>query len=247
MIKQLRPVSRLNINGPANDIELTMVNLCTRLVWTTQRTDVVVNNGFDNYTNFLEPYLPTLNNSQFTAMTKIYSSGLEQGTNVSQKDCLVDATLIFDGANREQTKTKSFYDLLQNYKHHSGNPLDGIYTYSFALEHNSKQPSGHINGSMFNKTLLRVSTQQPPISTNITSNQVCVLKSTALNKNPTIIANPNARDSNGRPIYNPDEVVSIIQKRQGDISEYNYNIMVHIESYNFLRIMHGIANVVFSS
>lgn len=247
MIKQLRPVSRLNISGPANDIELTMVNLCTRLVWTTQRTDVFANNGFDNYTNFLQPYLPTLNNSQFTPITKIYSSGLEQGTNVSQKDSLVDATLIFDGANREQTKTKSFYDLLQNYKHHSGNPLDGIYSYSFALEHNTKQPSGHVNGSMFNKTLLRVSTQQPPLATNITSNQLCILKSTALNKNPTIIANPNARDANGNPIYNPDEVVTIIQKRQGDISEYNYNIMVHVESYNFLRIMHGIANVVFSS
>ena len=100
---------------------------------------------------------------------------------------------------------------------------------------------------MFNKTLLRVSTQQPPIATTVSSNQLCVLKSTALNKNPTIIRNPNARDNLGNLIYNPDEVVTIIQKNQGDISEYNYNIMVHIESYNFLRIMHGIANVVFSS
>ena len=239
MIKELRPVSLLNISGPANDLELTMANLCTRLVWTTQRTDVVSNNGYDNYTNYLNPNNPTIQLNNTSELTKIYSSGFAQGTNVAQKDCLVDATLIFDGANREQTKSKSFYDLLQNYKHHSGNPLPGIYTYSFALEHNTKQPSGHVNGSMFNKTILRVSTQQPPMATNITSNQVCVLKSTALNKNPTIVAD--------RSQYNPDEVVSIILKNQGDISQYNYNVTAHIESYNFLRITHGMANIVFSS
>lgn len=247
MIKELRPVSKLNISGPANDIELTMVNLCTRLVWTTQRTDVHANNGYDNYTNWLNPLDPTLNLNTATPITKIYSSGFAQGTNVSQKDCLVDATLIFDGANREETKSKSFYDLLQNYKHHSGNPLDGIYSYSFALEHNSKQPSGHVNGSMFNKTILRVSTQQPPESTHISSNQVCILKSTAFNKNPTVILNPNAKNLDGSPIYNSEDIMTIVRKNQGDISQYNYNVNVHIESYNFLRITHGIANVVFSS
>lgn len=247
LIKDLRPVQKNGVYGPANDIELTMTNLCTRIVWTTQRSDVILNNGFDNYINW-SSNTPPLHYDVYSGLTKIYSSGLIQGTNISQKDCLVDTTLIFDGANREQTKLKAFYDLLQNYKHHTGYPLEGIYTYSFAVDHHTKQPSGHVNGSMFNKTILRVSTQDPPIIDSSLSidTSVCVLKSTALNKTPVIV-DPTLKTPDGKFVYNSEEVVRITNNSYQESRSYTYTIVAHVESYNFLRITRGIANVVFSS
>jgi hypothetical protein len=141
---------------------------------------------------------------------------------------------------------------LQNYKHHTGESttaLPGLYTYSFALEHHSTQPSGHINGSMFNKTILRNSYVQPPL-TAAPANPVpiCVLKSTANNPNPTIIVNPNALNpATGMPLYNPEEVVTIIRKSDAQTLQYTYNVRAYVETYNFFRVLGGVANVVFSS
>jgi hypothetical protein len=247
LIKDVRPVQKNGLYGPSNDIELTMTNLCTRIVWTTQRSDLINNNVYDNYINWSNK-LPQLDLTGITGtnLTQIYSSGLIQGTNVSQKDILVDTTLVFDGSNREDTKSKAFFDELQNYKHHTGYPLDGIYSYSFAIDH-SKQPSGHINGSMYNKTMLRVSTQDPPITgTTGTTTSQCILKSTAFNRVPTVV-NPTLKKPDGTLIYNPDEVVNIISNGSVDARPYTYTVIAHVESYNFLRISRGIANVVFSS
>lgn len=236
IIKDLRPVVASGIHGPANDIELTMTNLCTRIVWTAQRSDIADNNDFDNYTNWTDT--PLLGLTGLSPITSIYSAGLLQSSNVSQKDTVVEATLVFDGTNREESKTKAFYDLLQNYKHHTGLPLPGVYSYSFALDHHTKQPSGHVNGSMFNKTILRLSTQDPPIIPGTANKSICVLKSTALNKKPTIVS-PR--------LHRPEDVVHIFDKSITDLRPYTYTVHVHVESYNFLRVTHGMANVVFSS
>ena len=237
IIHDLRPITREGIRGSSNDIELTMTNLCTRIVWTSQRSDVLLNNNYDNYTNWDNG--PKLKFTDQQTFTQLYTSGYEQGSNLSLKDSMVDATIIFDGANREETKSTSFYKDLQNYRHIKGSPLPGVYMYSFSLDHYSKQPSGHVNGSMFNTTLLRISTLEPPINPSANETTLCILKSTALNPRPTIVVNP--------AVYNPDEVLTIINKRHQDIFPYTFVVTAHVESYNFLRVYRGIANVVFSS
>jgi hypothetical protein len=236
IIKDLRPVTRQGVRGPSTDVELVMTNLCTRIVWTAQRSDFLANNDYDNYTNWLGP--PTLNQVGSTPITSIYSSGQQQGSNVALKDNLVEATIIFDGKNREETKTVAFYSLLQNYKHVEGAPLPGVYMYSFALDH-EKQPSGHANGSMFNSTALRISTLEPPILPAGQGTEVCILKSTAFNPRPTIVVDPSQ--------YNPEEVIYTINRTVQQTVPYSYTVTAHVESYNFLRVFRGIGNVVFSS
>jgi hypothetical protein len=243
-IKELRNVKADRVHGAGNDVEITMVNLCTRLIWGGQRSDAVQNNQWDNYTNWLDNKkapLITAVNTPFPA-TPWYSSPVAVGQNVTDNDILVDATLMLDGAEREQTKTRDFYSLLQNYKHHTGKTvtaLPGMYTYSFALDHHTTQPSGHLNGSQFNKTVLRLTTQEPPFTDAVISTQQCVFKNSALNNRPVGVINP--------ALVNPDQVVTIINKPVIEVYEYTYSIQVYIESYNFLRITRGIANVVFSS
>lgn len=252
VINQVDAVSTFGQYGPSNDLELTMRNLCTRIIWAGQRSDRALQNDFDNYTNWVNPDKSPLDSTALVNMTPWYSSGITQGVATSQKDILLESSVILDGKERFSSKSTSFFSQLQHYRHHTGKAttsIPGIYTYSFALDHNTSQPSGHINGSMFNKTILRNTYVQPPLTTpGATTTTVCVLKSTANNPNPTIILNPNATDPDtGKPLYNPEQLVTIIRKSDAQTLQYSFNVRAYVESYNYLRVLSGIANVVFSS
>jgi len=91
----------------------------------------------------------------------------------------------------------------------------------------------------------------PPYTTSVENGsgiiQTCVLKSTVNLPNPTVV-NPNAVDRFGKLIYTPDQLVTIIQKAANTtVYKYTYNVRAYTESYNFIRILGGIGNVVFSS
>lgn len=244
-IKDNRVVTVPGLYGAGNDIELVLVNLCTRVVWVAQRSDVAANNGVDNYTNQLKsPYGPY----QAGIMTPWYSSGSAVGQNQSAFDALIDGVIVFDGAERFNAKTFDFFKYLENYRHHNGNVsiLPGIYTYSFALEHDTPQPTGHVNGSMFNKTILRLTLQDPPFTQNQIVLPGCILKSTALSPVPVSVTGNTPGDIPGKGLR-PDQVISIVTKTPEAIRPFTYTVTVYVESYNFLRITRGIANVVFSS
>jgi len=243
-IKDNRRVVVPGVHGAGNDIEMVLVNLCTRVVWVAQRSDVIANNGVDNYTNQTQnPYGPYR-----ADLTYWYSSGSAIGQNQSATDILIDGVVVFDGAERFNAKTFDFFRYLENYRHHNGNVsvLPGIYTYSFALEHDSSQPTGHVNGSMFNKTILRLTVQDPPATTNRVILQGCVLKSTALSASPVQVSNTTPGDVIGRGLR-PDQVITTVTRTASDVRQYTYTVSVYVEAYNFLRITRGIANVVFSS
>ena len=243
-IKECRVVTVPGVYGAGNDIELVLVNLCTRVVWTAQRSDAARKNDVDNYTNQLKvPY--GIYQNLYT-MTPWYSSGAAVGQSLSANDILIDGVVVFDGAERFNTKTYDFFKYLENYRHHAGSILPGIYTYSFALEHDTQQPSGHVNGSMFNKTILRLTVQDPPISNNQQVLPGCILKSTALNALPVQVSSGSPGDIPGQGLR-PDQVISVITKPADSVRPYTYTVTVYVESYNFLRVTRGIANVVFSS
>ena len=247
LIHQVDVVERHSQYGPSNDLELAMRNLVTRVVWVGQRNDRHRFNDYDNYTNWPDAYNPPLELS-----LSYSSSGAAQPIHITQKDILIESSLILDGKERLKTKQSEFFSNLENYRHHTGRTnteLYGIYSYSFASEHNSDQPSGHINGSMFNKTMLRNTYVQPALSAAPTlSTSVCILKSTAGNANPTIVPNANAvNPQTGKPMYTKDELLTIIRKSDAQTLQYSFNIRAYVESYNFLRVLGGVANVVFSS
>ena len=246
LFKQVDLVRAGKQYGPSNDLELTMRNLCTRIIWVFQRDDI--QNDPDNYTNWNDPYRPPKVGSN------PYSSGTVLTSNVSQRDILLESAVILDTQERFATKQTEYFRDIQPYKFSSGNPIPGIYSYSFQLD-NSDQPSGSLNGSMFNKTILRNTLIQPPYIPappmdpipGPNRNQFCILKSTAGNANPTVV-DPTAVDQYNKPLYRPDEVITIFRKApNAGVYTYTYNVNAYTESYNFLRIIGGIGNVVFSS
>jgi hypothetical protein len=238
--------------GPANDVPVLMKNLCTQLVWIAQRSDRPQLNDYDNYTNWDNAYRlpPNVNPFQIQS-TYFLSSGSALNTNVSQRDILLESNLVLDGKDRFSAKPTPYFSQIQNYRHQSGKTVTGIpgvYSYSFALDHHTGQPSGHINGSMFNRPILRNTYVLPPFTTafNITTPTVCVLKSTANSANPTIV-NPNAVNAQGQLVYRPSELVTIVRKQDAQTYQYTYDLRIFVESYNYLRVIGGVASLMFSS
>jgi hypothetical protein len=74
-----------------------------------------------------------------------------------------------------------------------------------------------------------------------TSTVVCVLKSTVFSPNPTII--PAGQTG----LYDPSEIVSVVQTNDNVIFTFTYNVGVYVEAINFLRIVSGLGNLVFAS
>ena len=197
LVKTVRYISKEGQFGGNTDLELPMFNLVTRIVFAAQRSDLILANDWDNYTNWSDPkrapWSPitrigdtTLTDAEKT-IVGLFSSGQQQVSSVYPRDAMINGVLLFDGKERIQTKPLPFFSLLQMYRHVTGQTpeLPGVYMYSFALDHSSYQPSGAANGSMFNKITLRLTLQQPlPESTSATSTtQVCVLTSTLFSPN----------------------------------------------------------------
>lgn len=248
LVKTVNHVSKENQFGGNSDVELPMHNLVTRIMFMSPRSDRIAVNDWDNYTNWTNAFVAPWTTMSDDSGTTLYTSGQQQVTSVYPRDPVIDGVLLLDGKERTSIKPQGFYSLLQMYKHVTGKTVlfPCVYMYSFALEHNTYQPSGALNGSMFNKIILRLTLQQPtPLSVTkdgaSTSTQVCVLKSTVFSQNPTII--PAAQIS----LYDPSEVVTVIQTNDNVIFTYTFNLSIYVESINFLRIVSGLGNLVFAS
>ena len=252
LIKNVRFVNNEGQFGANSDIEIPMFNLVTRVVFNAHRSDKISNNDWDNYTNWDNPNRAPWSSIDGNPQTNMYSSGQQQITSVYPRDSVVDSLLLFDGKERFATKPKGFFSLLQMYKHSTGDTPDllpGTYMYSFALNNDEYQPSGAANGSMFNKVILRLTLLQPtPLAVlpgsggGSTQTAVCVLRSTVFNQTPTIIPPGNIS------LYSPNEVVQLIQTVNNNILfTYTYRVGVYVESINFLRIVSGLANLVFAN
>jgi hypothetical protein len=267
LVKTIKFVNNPGQYGGNSDIEIPFFNLVTRIVFSTQRSDKILTNDWDNYTNWDNPYVAPFTstgtaNDIFSSITQssetqtfMYSSGQQQITSVYPRDPIVNGQILLDGKERFSVKPTSYFSLLQMYKHTTGDSpvLPGVYMYSFALNNDLYQPSGAINGSMFNKVILRLGLQQPlPTSQGVASQEtVCVLKSSVFSPNPVIItaAQLALRNPDGTLLYPPDSIVSVVRNTNGDsvIFSYTYNLGVYVESINFLRIVSGLANFVFAN
>jgi hypothetical protein len=257
LVKTVKYVNKEGQFGGNTDLEIPMFNLVTRIVFSSQRSDRILLNDWDNYTNWT-----TTNRAPWSAIstdvdTGLYSSGQQQVTSVYPRDSMTDGVILFDGKERIQPKPLPFFSLLQMYRHTTGETpaLPGVYMYSFALDNGSYQPSGAANGSMFNKIILRLTLQQPlPLSVNPdganTSTTVCVLTSTLFSPNPTVIpaANVNLTDpKTGKLLYPPGTITTVVQNNDTILFTFTYNVGVYVESINFFRIVSGLGNLVFAS
>jgi hypothetical protein len=67
------------------------------------------------------------------------------------------------------------------------------------------------------------------------------VKSTVFSQNPIVV--PAAQIG----LYDPSELVTVVQANNNIIFTFTYNVGVYVESMNFLRIVSGLGNLVFAS
>ena len=249
IVKTVRYVNKEGQFGGNTDLEIPMFNLVTRIVFASQRSDKLLDNDWDNYTNWESPDRAPWSAISTNPSAAMYSSGQQQVSSVFPRDSVIDGLLLFDGKERFKTKPIPYFSLLQMYRHTTGDApaIPGVYMYSFALDHDQYQPSGAANGSVFNKIILRVTLQQPlPQSVALNTpggggTTVCVLKSTIFTPNPTVV--PPGQIA----LYDPSELLTVVQTNDNVIFTYTYNVGVYVEAINFLRIVSGLGNLVFAS
>jgi hypothetical protein len=73
---------------------------------------------------------------------------------------LTDFKLILNGQDRFKAQKGKYFNQVQAYNHHSGNPYPGVYSYSFALKPEEHQPTGTCNFSRIDNAQVQV-TQHP--------------------------------------------------------------------------------------
>lgn len=71
------------------------------------------------------------------------------------------AKLMFNGVDRMDEKDEEYFNYLQPFQHHKGNPKEGLYVYSFAIFPDEFQPSGSVNASRINKIQFYMSLNKP--------------------------------------------------------------------------------------
>lgn len=74
---------------------------------------------------------------------------------------LKTAKIMFNGVDRMDEKDEEYFNYLQPFQHHKGNPKEGLYVYSFAIFPDDFQPSGSVNASRINKIQFYLSVNRP--------------------------------------------------------------------------------------
>lgn len=125
-------------------IRLFLNHPVKEIFWIYRTTVANTANDYDNYASIRNYDTPTeVNIAPFT-----------------------DITLRFNGNDRFESTTETFFRLYQPYKYHSSGTNNYIYMYSFALEPENIQPSGTCNFSKIDNVVINLD-MSPNISDGV--------------------------------------------------------------------------------
>ena len=139
LVERVQRIEDGGINNIATT-DLIIQNPVKEFVWVYQRNDITSYNDWSNYTDSL--------------------------TNISTTPILSTAKFMWNGMDRIADKPPEYYNYIQPYQHHTRNPRDGIYVYSFSIFPEKMQPSGSFNASSINKIQMYHTTKIPTNSYN---------------------------------------------------------------------------------
>ena len=91
--------------------------------------------------------------------TPLLALGAEGGSKrFTEETCgpLDTFKLILNGQDRFKEQRGKYFNQVQPFNHHSGNPMPGIYSYSFALKPEEHQPTGTCNFSRIDNAQVQV-------------------------------------------------------------------------------------------
>tara|TARA_Y100000389_G_C17464068_1_gene524075 strand:- start:1887 stop:3536 length:1650 start_codon:yes stop_codon:yes gene_type:complete len=219
LIEQTNRLEFIGIAGGTKTLDLQFNHPVKYMVWCAQRSDIEFLNRHNNYTNWLDEFIPPTSAAYVKLLGQDDEDGLYYTSNddalddVSgcrallptkfnfefyNEDIIRNSRLLFDGVERYSSRDALFHRYLQSYQHNTKTDKSGIHMYSFALDPSKYQPSGACNMS-------RVSNLQLEIETN------------------KLFSSAENADS------------------------YQYNVFVYAINYNILRITSGMGGLAFAN
>jgi len=129
--------AKLNFNHP-----------CKELVWFVTQKDNANNNNWMNYSK------TKMANSAFDIdeFDKMATDCKSEGNNM-----ISTAKLVLNGNDRFTVRNGSYFNMIQPFQHHENIPSNaGINVYSFALKPEDHQPSGTLNMSRIDTSILNL-------------------------------------------------------------------------------------------
>ena len=127
---------------------------------------------------------------------------------------------------RENTHRDGVYNFIEKYKRTTGDALDGLYMYNFAIDTNRMvyQPSGAQNVDKWQHVIFEFQTIQPP---------------------------PLSEDCNGNAtnidiMCDPSGGIIGVRKDFWRLNEYNFDLRVFEERYNIVRVTGGLIGLMYA-
>ena len=126
----------LDNNYLDQQVEFNFNHLVTELIWVIQNGNLLK----------LRPYG---GNEWFNFSTKPYENGKITGT-----DTMYEAKFVIEGQDLTDYKQNKYYKTVVPYQRHTNTPNNFIYVYSFSFHPEEYQPSGSINFSRIDNSVL---------------------------------------------------------------------------------------------
>ena len=89
---------------------------------------------------------------------------------------LTSFKLILNGQDRFKEQSGKYFNQVQSFNHHSGSPMPGIYSYSFALKPEEHQPTGTCNFSRIDNAQVSVTCNRAESSLHMFATNYNVLR-----------------------------------------------------------------------
>jgi len=231
LFKQVRERKIYNMTG-ANKVSLDSLGLTTNYMFYFQRSDANLRNEWSNYTNWPYGYIPRdIKPAQITNYMDspgINPDGSLTGFMITDtyspdndKTILLDMGILLNGEYRENTQPVGVYNYIEKYSRTSGNAVDGLYCYNYALNSalTIMQPSGGINMSNFSKIELEFNTMKPALDPSAQSLVIC---------------DPDTGGIVG------------INKKSWQIYDYNFDLYLFEENINAVTFVGGNCGIMFA-
>lgn len=206
----------------SNIVDIESKGLVCNYTFRLRRSDAFLRNEWSNYTNWAYNTIPydITNTSSSTPNTFLFTTQYinPEIEDINTRDILVNLGLLLDGKYRENVLDEGIYNYLEKYNNTKGSAKDGLYLYSFELNTDNKQnqPSGAMNMDKFNKIQMEILTINPPINPNPQITNIC---------------DPATGNVIGT------------RKNVWNLNEYNFDLRIFEERYNFLLFQNGICGL----
>lgn len=189
LIEQVQRHEFLGVYGTKN-LHLKLQHPVKALVWMAVKDVHRETNNFGNYTNWADPNLSPgsleylRNNHEEVFIDRVTGQVIDHVAVLAdthqiatkynfnwkgKRDIVQQATVLFNGVQRFNTRDQQFFALVQNYQHKMRS-LPGVMTYSFSLEPSKAQPSGACNMSRVKDVQLQLEMLNVPMKTGSDNN-----------------------------------------------------------------------------